>query len=156
MPPTGTITPKATRSGPLLPDDKLRRQARKLLRAMEAAGRKHKLAGADGDDVQLPKQVAELLKQALQILANGDAVSIVPTHQELTTSEAASLLNVSRQYLVRLLDEGRIPFTRTGVHRRLRLQDVLDFKEASESDRREAIVELIRQSQKLGAYGPTG
>jgi excisionase family DNA binding protein len=87
-----------------------------------------------------------------EVLARGDSLTIVPVGKELTTQQAADLLNVSRQYLVRLLGEGRIPYTRTGKHRRLRIEDVLTFKEQRDRERGAALDELTRMSQEIGGY----
>jgi excisionase family DNA binding protein len=70
----------------------------------------------------------------------------------VTTQQAADLLNVSRQYLVRLLDESRLPFRKTGKHRRLRIEDVLAFKEARDKDRRVGLRVLSQMTQELGGY----
>ena len=77
---------------------------------------------------------------------------MVPVHQELTTQQAADLLNISRQYLVRLLEEGKIPYTRTGKHRRLRIDDVVAYKQARDRERSESLDELARLSDELGGY----
>lgn len=75
-----------------------------------------------------------------------------PIGREVTTQQAADLLNISRQYLVRLLDEGRIPYRKTGKHRRLRIEDVLSFKEKRDKDRRAGLRELSRMTEELGGY----
>lgn len=71
-------------------------------------------------EVAIPEAVFYVLERVAEVLARGDSLTIVPVGKELTTQQVADLLNVSRQYLVRLLDEGRIPFTKTGKHRRRR------------------------------------
>lgn len=100
-------------------------------------------------DVQLPTSALILLVDILTQLADGNAVKVVPVHAELTTQEAADLLNVSRPYLVKLLEDGKLPFHRTGKHRRLKLTDLMQFKEARERASERAMVELARQSQEL-------
>lgn len=74
-------------------------------------------------------------------------------HKELTTGEAADILNVSRQYLVELLETGAIPFTKAGTHRRIRFGDLMDYKERRDANRREGLSRLTKKSQKLGLYG---
>src|SRR5215208_7122618 len=88
-----------------------------------------RLVGPQGESFVIPESVFYALARVVEVLARGDAITIVPVGKELTTQQAADLLNVSRQYLVRLLDEKRIEHTRTGKHRRLRIEDVLAFKE---------------------------
>lgn len=82
----------------------------------------------------------------------GDSITVVPVGKELTTQQAADLLNVSRQYLVRLLDEKCLPFTKTGKHRRLRIEDVLAFKENRDANRRAGMRELSQLTQAVGGY----
>jgi excisionase family DNA binding protein len=85
-------------------------------------------------------------------MARGDSITVVPVGREVTTQQAADLLNVSRQYLVRLLEEKRIPFRRTGKHRRLRIEDVISFKEKRDKDRRAGLRELSRMTEEVGGY----
>jgi excisionase family DNA binding protein len=80
------------------------------------------------------------------------ASGVVPVGKELTTQQAADLLNVSRQYLVRLLDEGRILYTRTGKHRRLRFAEVLAFKERRDAERRVALRDLTQLTEDADGY----
>ncbi|WP_240358840.1 helix-turn-helix domain-containing protein [Myxococcus vastator] len=110
------------------------------------------LLGPNHEALPLPKDVLTLLQQLLAVLASGDAVSIVPVQKELTTQQAANLLNVSRQYLVQLLDEGKIPFHRTGTHRRVYTQDVLDFRARRKAERRAKLAEMLHDSQVAGSY----
>jgi len=76
-------------------------------------------------------------------------LTIVPTHAELTTQEAANLLNVSRPYLVKLLESKAIPFSKTGTHRRIRYQDLIAYRDQQEQDSQSALEELTTQAQEL-------
>lgn len=83
-------------------------------------------------------------------LADGNAVHVVPVHAELTTQEAADLLNVSRPHFIKLLEDGALAFHRTGKHRRVRFADLMQYKEARERAREQAMAELAQLSQELG------
>lgn len=89
-----------------------------------------------------------LLRDLLVEMAQGNAVTIVPTHTELTTQEAANILNVSRPHLVKLLEDGVIPFSRTGTHRRIRYQDLLSYCDQRGLENRAALDELASQAQE--------
>ncbi|AEI63493.1 hypothetical protein LILAB_07900 [Corallococcus macrosporus] len=110
------------------------------------------LLGPNHEALPLPKDVLTLLQQLLAVLASGDAVSIVPVQKELTTQQAANLLNVSRQYLVQLLDEGKIPFHRTGTHRRVYTQDVLEYRARRKTERRASLAEMMQDTKAAGGY----
>jgi excisionase family DNA binding protein len=110
------------------------------------------LVGPHGETIALPDTIFYALGRVAEVLARGDAVTIVPVGKELTTQQAADLLNVSRQYLVRLLDEGRLPFTKTGKHRRLRIEDVLAFRDKRDAERRAALRGLTELTEELGGY----
>ncbi len=112
-----------------------------------------RLVSSVGEEIDLPEPVFHLLRQLVHDLAQGNSVTIVPVHKELTTQEAADLLNVSRQYLVELLTAGAIPFTLVGTHRRIRFGDLMDYKECRDNSRREGLSRLTKKSQKLGLYG---
>lgn len=93
--------------------------------------------------------IVDLLYRTLVQIAKGNAVTLVPTHAELSTQEAANLLNVSRPYFIRLLDQGRIPYHRVGTHRRIMFEDLLKYKEKSNDKSRKAREELTREAQDL-------
>jgi excisionase family DNA binding protein len=107
---------------------------------------------SDGEKtkVELPMSAFRLFIDILANLSQGNAVQVVPVHAELTTQEAADLLMVSRPYLIKLLDEHKIPFRKVGTHRRIRYSDLLDFKNNEEKLREAALDELAAQAQELG------
>jgi excisionase family DNA binding protein len=103
----------------------------------------------DDRDLVLPRQAVALLRDLLAEMAQGNAVTIVPTHAELTTQQAAAMLNVSRPHVVKLLEAGTIPFVRVGTHRRVRYQDLLEYKAERDRQSREALDALADQAQEL-------
>jgi excisionase family DNA binding protein len=130
----------------------LDRVDRLIERALETGGSRPRLIGPEGDTVELPESVLRLLRRVVHHLAEGRMVTIVPIHEELTTQEAADLLNVSRPYFVKLLNQGEIPYTKTGTHRRVRFRDVMAYKEGRDAQRREGLAELTRLSKEIGLY----
>lgn len=100
--------------------------------------------------VVLPHMAFDLLRQILEQLAAGNAMTLVPVHAELTTQEAADILNVSRPFLIRLLVEGKLQFRLVGTHRRIRAADLFCFKEKDDDERRRAADELTQTAQDLG------
>lgn len=108
------------------------------------------IKGSNGEteDLILPGHVCQLLLDVLSEVSKGNAVSIIPYHQELSTQEAANLLNVSRPFLVAILEKKEIPFRKVGSHRRVYLRDVVDYKERIDKERLAALDELTALSQK--------
>ncbi|AOU99327.1 DNA-binding protein [Acidihalobacter yilgarnensis] len=103
----------------------------------------------DDTDLVLPRQAITLLRDLLAEMAQGNAVAVIPTHQELTTQQAADLLNVSRPHLIKLLEEGKLPFTKAGSHRRIRFEELLKYKEERDLRSQNAMDELAKQAQEL-------
>lgn len=99
--------------------------------------------------VELPASMLRLVFSVLSEMARGNAVSLIPMHAELTTQEAADILNVSRPHLVGLLEKGAVPFRKVGVQRRVQFRDVMDYKARFDADRHAALDALARQAQDL-------
>lgn len=103
-----------------------------------------------GEPVHIPTPAVQLLKAILNHMAHGNGVALTSLGTELTTRQAADLLQVSRTHLVQLLEDGRIPHRKVGAHRRVRARDLFDYRRETESRRREALDELTAIDQKLG------
>jgi|SRR5579872_6624855 len=110
------------------------------------------LVAPDHEPLPLPRALYDVLVRAAQMLSHGGAISVLPADRMLTTQEAADFLNVSRTYLVRLLDDGKIPFERVGRHRRVALADVMKFDIARRRERRQHLRTLIELTQQYELY----
>ena len=111
-----------------------------------------RLEEPDGSNepIAVPAGAFRLLLAILSDMARGNAVRVIPQHAELTTGEAAELLNVSRPYVVRLLDDGQIPSHKVGTHRRALLKDVLAYREEHYRARSAVLDRMAAIDQKLG------
>jgi len=126
-------------------------QASKLYRSLLHEGTAA-LIGPDGEKIELPSSVHDVLVQIVEKMQEGKAVAVLPLMEQLSTQAAADLLGVSRQFFVRECEAHKLPFQYAGTHRRVLLKDLLDYKKRREQARREAIVRIARQSEELGEY----
>jgi excisionase family DNA binding protein len=95
-----------------------------------------------------------LLNSILQEMANGNAVTLIPVHAELTTQQAAQILNVSRPFLIEQLEKEAIPYRKVGTHRRVMFKDLMEYKQTMDRNRLNALEQLSAVDQKLGlGYG---
>ena len=101
------------------------------------------------ETIELPAGAVKLLQAILEDMAAGRAVTIVPQNAELTTQQAADFLNVSRPFLVQLLEQKKLPCRLVGTHRRIRFEDVLRFKENIDAERRKVLDQLVAEAQDL-------
>lgn len=104
----------------------------------------------DEDTICIPMSAVRLLADILAQMAKGNAVTVVPTNAELTTQQAAELLNVSRPFLIEQLEKGMIPFRKVGTHRRLLFRDLMAYKDAIDRNRLKALEELSALDQQHG------
>ena len=104
----------------------------------------------DGTELTLPKAATRLLHHLLTEMSLGNAVTLIPIHAELTTQEAADYLNVSRPFLIKLLEMNRIPFHMVGTHRRVKFIELEAFRKTAEQKRLAAMEELTGQARELG------
>lgn len=102
------------------------------------------------EGIPIPESAVEMLQQILIEIAKGNPVSIIPGRAELTTQQAADMLNVSRPYLIDLLEKNAIPHRKVGTHRRIRFEDLKAYKDQIDAERRKVLAELTAQAQELG------
>ncbi|MCY0964732.1 helix-turn-helix domain-containing protein [Parathalassolituus penaei] len=110
------------------------------------------IQGSSGtsNELVLPGDIMNLLLNVLTQVSQGNAISLVPIHQEISTQQAAELLSVSRPHLVKLLEQGDIPFRKVGSHRRVRLVDVMSYRKQVDAARSQALDDLAELSQGIG------
>lgn len=128
--------------------------AQRLAKSKGTRGRVVRLCvehpGKPAESIAIPRAAFQLLLATLNEMGRGNAITLVPLRSELTTQQAADLLNVSRPFLIGLLEDRKIPFRLVGQHRRVRLDDLLAYKRKDDLARRRVADELAAEAQKLG------
>lgn len=89
-----------------------------------------------------------MLMDILDAMAAGQGITLIPVNAELTTVQAAEILNVSRPFLIKLLEEGKLPFRKVGKHRRIHMEDVMNYKQTIDREREEVLDQLARDAQE--------
>jgi len=102
-----------------------------------------------GEFLKIPKKAMILLFEIMKNMAEGKSLTLIPSDSEVSTQQAADMLNVSRPHLVKLLEEGQIPFKKVGSHRRIELKDILAYEEQQKKNRKEQLDFLSQQAQEL-------
>lgn len=110
------------------------------------------LVGPDGSPVLLPPEIYRVLRDVVEAMSQGLAITIAPHNTQLTTQEAADLLGISRPTLVRLIEAGEIPFELRGRHRRVMLADVVDYQQRLRTRRRATLAEMAHEAAEGGSY----
>ncbi len=106
--------------------------------------------GGETEDLILPGFAIDMLLDALTEMAKGNAITLMPIHAELSTQQAAEILNISRPVLVNLLEQNQLPFHKVGTHRRVMAKDVLKYKQRIDEERLKTLEQLTAQAQELG------
>src|ERR1700749_1158292 len=126
-----------------------------LVRFLEQHPEPGFLLGPDGEQVLLPEEVPRALVEVVESMRQGKAITLVPHTQRLTTQEAADILGVSRPTLVKLLEEGKIPYEQPGRHRRILFTDLLAYQEQQHADRRAVLDRMTEDASEAGQYDGT-
>jgi len=121
-------------------------------RGQEPADPRPRLVGPDGKSVEIPESMFDVLLQVAAAMKAGLAVTVAPHHLTLSTQEAADLLRISRTTLVRLLEAGAIPFEKPSRHRRVRLDDLLEYRRRQRSQAELAFADMVADAERLGLY----
>ncbi len=147
----GAVNPLACQQlSPTAQDAATARSSSRALSRYARAGKPLILCAGDEKPVELPAATAALLVEILEALAAGQAVTLLPEDAELTAAQAADILNVSRPYLMKLLDDQPIPHRKVGRDRRVRLQDIMAYKAARSRERKDILTQLTREAQEQG------
>jgi excisionase family DNA binding protein len=145
-------TAPATRE-PIVAPEKERHELERIERVLPAKPGKARLVGPNGEQSIIPESLYRVLLEAVKQLARGNGISVLPVTAELTTQQAADLLNVSRPFFVeKVLEAGEIPFRTVGTHRRVALKDLLAYKRHRDAGRHEAIKRLGHEARRMGIY----
>jgi excisionase family DNA binding protein len=139
----------------LLPPEQGDSALERLLESLIQQAAPAKLVGPDGAEVTVPAEIYSALVDVVETLSIGMAVTITPHNTLLTTQQAAEILDLSRPTLVRLLTDGEIPYENRGKHRRVRLADLIEYRDRTRVARRKSLTDMTQEAQAMGYYDST-
>lgn len=139
---------------PTLADTELAKQSARSLSRLARASKTRVNLRFQADDtpeetVEIPSSAFRLLTDILNQMAMGNAITLIPIHAELTTQQAADILNVSRPFVIKLIEESKLPCRMVGSHRRVLFKDLMDYKHKVDQERLKILDELVAQAQEL-------
>lgn len=140
-----TLIPETT-----APEDEEREMYARL--AAMLAREPVEMVGADGERLALSPRTQQLVRNIVESLAADQVIFVSAMKKDLTTQQAADLLNVSRPYLIKLLEEGTIPYSKVGTHRRIQYDDLMAFRAVWYAERKRILDELTREGEEMGGY----
>lgn len=105
------------------------------------------------DRIRIPQKALQLLAQILKATGQGKPISIVPIATEMTTQAAAEFLGCSRPHLIKLLEDGKIDFTKVGKHRRIKFEDIANYRKKMKSRQKKLLIEMMDADEEIGLYG---
>ncbi|HWJ38686.1 MAG TPA: helix-turn-helix domain-containing protein [Sphingomicrobium sp.] len=120
--------------------------------AKEAAEEKPRKGRVEPEPITLPLNIFKTIIKLLAEMGNGNAVQVVPVQAELTTQQAADLLNVSRPHLIKLLEQEKIPFRKVGTHRKVLARDLFAYRDRTDLARREGLSRMVADDEEIGLY----
>lgn len=138
------------RGQPIFSTPEQRSQLADVLQALENVSGQLRILTSDGKELTVPPALVKVLIEAGWLLADEKSLVILPADRDLSPHQAASLLNISRPYLLRILDQGNIPFHRVGTHRRIKLKDVIAFRKRRDAERRTDLKRISDLSRESG------
>lgn len=126
------------------------KQLKKLI--AKAENKELQISTSNGESIALPNSVTDIFRTVINVIAQGKGISLIPVAEEVTTTQGAEILNISRPYLMRLIENGEIPYHQVGTHKRINLQDLLEYKKIRDTKRKKGLQKLTELSQELGLY----
>jgi excisionase family DNA binding protein len=102
--------------------------------------------------IKIPINALKLLAKILKVTSQGDPITVVPFAAEMTTQSAAEFIGCSRPHIVKLLEEGKIPYTKVGRHRRIKFEHLVDYKNKMKAERKERLINMMKKDEESGLY----